>query len=157
MSVSLSEYQGGRTPLGYWTTYYRYPVAVSLRAKTTVLMGRAELTSPVPGVVHSIKVHAGDMVKVGQTLCEIGTDEPGEEDPDEHNGVAAGTSKPHDDATSTAISIEDTESLVGDRPLDVVEQSPPPVEEEQQVSSAPPETPERRPHHYAEEENSLIR
>lgn len=152
MSVRVSEYQEGLTPLEFWIAYYRYPVAASLRAKITVLMGRAELTSPVPGVVHSIKVHAGDMVKVGQTLCEIRTDEPGGEDPDEHNGAAAETSKPHDDATTTAISTEDTESSVGDRPLEVVKQPSPPVEEEHQVSSAPPKTSERRPHQYAEEE-----
>jgi 2-oxoisovalerate dehydrogenase E2 component (dihydrolipoyl transacylase) len=39
--------------------------------------GRAELTSPTPGIVVSIDVHEGDTVKVGQTLCVIENEEEG--------------------------------------------------------------------------------
>ena len=56
-------------------------------------MGRAELTSPTPGIVRSINVKEGDTVKVGQTLCEIQTEEEGgeEESADSGQGLDKGS------------------------------------------------------------------
>lgn len=90
-----------------WTSSSRYGEAKKQRSSQLMALdarlegpwclqtdGRAELTSPTPGVVVSINVHEGDTVKVGQTLCVIDDGEGGEESAEEIAPVVEDSTPP---------------------------------------------------------------
>lgn len=91
----------------------------------------AELTSPTPGIVHSIKAQTGQIVKVGQVLCEIRTEEEGEvgEEGELAGEAPSEENKEVEQAEETSEIVEKAEEKTEQHDAQTESSKPLPVEE----------------------------
>lgn len=119
-------------------------------------MNRVELTAPATGKIKSLRVEVGQMVNVGQVLCEIQTGEDAPEaEPEptpaahqeEHTTPAADVaqvqaSAARADSASAASPVADTERLAATMPSP----PPPPPSSPSSAPAAPARPRRRHPH-----------